>query len=65
MTSVRRSPASTSPKAALIEEYALVARALSAPARLSFLEQLAQRERGVEVLAEKTGLTIANCWQHL
>lgn len=56
---------SISPKIALLEEYALVARALSAPARLSLLEQLAQGERGVEALAEKTGLTIANCSQHL
>lgn len=56
---------SISPKLALLEEYALVARALSAPARLMLLEQLAQAERGVEALAEKTGLTIANCSQHL
>lgn len=56
---------SISPKIALLEEYALVARALSAPARLMILEQLAQGERGVEALAEKTGLTIANCSQHL
>lgn len=56
---------SISPKTALLEEYALVARALSAPSRLSLLEQLAQGERGVEALAEKTGLTIANCSQHL
>ncbi|SMH38532.1 metalloregulator ArsR/SmtB family transcription factor [Maritimibacter sp. HL-12] len=56
---------STNPKAALLEEYALVARALSAPARLSLLEQLAQGERGVEALAAKTDLTIANCSQHL
>lgn len=56
---------SISPKLALLEEYALVARALSAPARLMLLEQLAQGERGVEALAEKTGLTIANCSQHL
>jgi ArsR family transcriptional regulator len=56
---------SISPKTALLEEYALVARALSAPARLSLLEQLAQGERGVEALAEKTDLTIANCSQHL
>jgi len=56
---------SISPKTALLEEYALVAGALSAPARLSLLEQLAQGERGVEALAEKTGLTIANCSQHL
>ncbi|WP_112323413.1 ArsR/SmtB family transcription factor [Oceanibium sediminis] len=56
---------SISPKAALLEEYALIARALSAPARLSILEQLAQAPRGVEGLAEKTGLTLANCSQHL
>lgn len=56
---------SISPKAALMEEYALIARALSAPARLMLLEQIAQGERGVEALAEKTGLTIANASQHL
>lgn len=56
---------SISPKLALLEEYALVARALSAPARLTLLEQLAQGERGVEALADKTDLTIANCSQHL
>lgn len=56
---------SISPKMALLEEYALVARALSAPARLKLLEQLAQGERGVEALAEKTALTVANCSQHL
>lgn len=56
---------STNAKTALLEEYSLVARALSAPARLSLLEQLAQGERGVEALAEKTGLSIANCSQHL
>ncbi|WP_246831743.1 MULTISPECIES: metalloregulator ArsR/SmtB family transcription factor [Thioclava] len=49
----------------LLEEYALVARALSAPARLMLLEQLAQSERRVEALAEKTGLTVANSSQHL
>ncbi len=56
---------SISPKLALLEEYALIARALSAPARLMLLEQLAQGERRVEALADKTGLTIANCSQHL
>lgn len=56
---------SISPKVALLEEYALVARALSAPARLLILEQLAQGERGVDALADKTGLTVANCSQHL
>jgi|TARA_R110002012_G_scaffold104644_2_gene245232 ArsR family transcriptional regulator len=56
---------SSSPKIALLEEYALIARALSTPARLTILEQLAQGERGVEVLASKTALTVANCSQHL
>ena len=56
---------SIGPKLALLEEYALVARAMSAPARLMLLEQLAQGERGVEALADKTDLTIANCSQHL
>lgn len=56
---------SISPKAALLEEYALVARAVSAPARLMLLEQIAQGERGVEGLADKTGLTVANASQHL
>lgn len=56
---------SINPKAALLEEYALVARAVSAPARLLLLEQLAQGPRGVEGLADKTGLTIANTSQHL
>ncbi len=56
---------SSSPKIALLEEYALIARALSTPARLAILEQIAQGERGVEVLANKTALTVANCSQHL
>lgn len=56
---------SIGPKIALLEEYALVARALAAPARMMLLEQVAQGERGVEGLAEKTGLTIANASQHL
>lgn len=56
---------SISPKIALLDEYALVARALAAPARMMLLEQVAQGERGVEGLAERTGLTIANASQHL
>ena len=56
---------SIGPKTALLEEYALVGQALSSPARLALLEQLAQGERGVEGLADKTGLTLANCSQHL
>lgn len=53
------------PKLALLEEYALIARALGAPRRMMLLEQLAQGERGVEQLAEKVGVTVANCSQHL
>ena len=53
------------PKLALLEEYALIARALGAPHRMMLLEQLAQAERGVEVLAGKVGVTVANCSQHL
>ncbi len=56
---------SSNAKTALLAEYVLVARALSAPARLMLLEQLAQGERGVEALAAKTGLSVANCSQHL
>lgn len=53
------------PKLALLEEYALVARAFGAPHRMMLLEQLAQGERGVEALADKVGVTVANCSQHL
>ena len=56
---------SISPKLALLQEYALVATALSAPARLAILEQLAQKAHGVDSLAARTGLTVANCSQHL
>lgn len=56
---------STSPKQALLKEYALVAQALAAPARLMLLEQLAQTEAAVEGLARKTGLSVANASQHL
>lgn len=50
---------------ALLRDYALVAQALASPARLALLEQLAQGERGVEGLAAKTGLSLANGSQHL
>ncbi len=53
------------PKLALLEEYALIARAFGAPHRMMLLEQLAQGERGVEALADKVGVTVANGSQHL
>lgn len=56
---------STSPKQALYSEFASVARALGSQHRLEILEHLAQGERGVEALAERVGLTIANASQHL
>ncbi len=54
-----------SPKQALFAEFAAVAKALGHVHRLELLEQLAQGERSVEVLAQKTGLSIANASQHL
>lgn len=56
---------SIAPKQALYGEFALVARALGSPHRLEMLEHLAQSERGVEALAERVGLTVANASQHL
>ena len=56
---------STNPKGALFAEFAAVARTLGHPHRLELLEHLAQGERGVEALAERTGLSIANASQHL
>lgn len=44
---------------------ALGAKTLGHANRLELLEQLAQGERSVEVLAQKTGLSIANASQHL
>jgi ArsR family transcriptional regulator len=56
---------STTPKQALYGEFALVARALGSPHRLEMLEHLAQGERGVEALAVRVGLSVANASQHL
>jgi rhodanese-related sulfurtransferase/DNA-binding transcriptional ArsR family regulator len=53
------------PKQALFAQFAAVAKALGHAHRLELLEQLAQGERSVEVLAQRTGLSIANASQHL
>lgn len=53
------------PKLALFAQFASVAKALAHTHRLELLEQLAQGERSVEVLADRTGLSIANASQHL
>lgn len=56
---------SIGPKQALLAEFAAVARALGSPQRLEMLEHLAQGERGVEALAKRVSLSIANASQHL
>jgi ArsR family transcriptional regulator len=53
------------PKQALFEQFAAVAKALGHAHRLELLEQLAQGERSVEMLAQRTGLSTANASQHL
>jgi len=53
------------PKLALFAQFATVAKSLGHPHRLELLEQLAQGERTVEILADRTGFSIANTSQHL
>jgi len=56
---------SKNPKLAVFEQFALVAKGVAHPHRLVLLEQLAQGERSVEVLADRTRISIANASQHL
>lgn len=53
------------PKQALFAQFAAIAKTLGHAHRLELLEQVAQGERSVEVLADRTGLSIANASQHL
>jgi rhodanese-related sulfurtransferase/DNA-binding transcriptional ArsR family regulator len=53
------------PKQALFEHLALIARGLASAARLELLDFLAQGERNVEDLARAAGLSIANTSKHL
>lgn len=53
------------PKQRLFAQFAAVAKTFGHAHRLELLEQLAQGERSVEVLADRTGLPIANASQHL
>ena len=53
------------PKLALFAQFATVAKSLGHAHRLELLEQLAQGERSVEVLADRSGISIANASQHL
>jgi ArsR family transcriptional regulator len=56
---------SLGPKQALFTQFAAVAKTLGHPYRLELLEQLAQGERSVEILAQRTRLSVANASQHL
>ena len=53
------------PKQALFAQFAAIAKTLGHAHRLELLEQLAQGERSVDVLADRTGLSTANASQHL
>lgn len=52
-------------KRALLEQFAQVGKAVGHPHRFALLEHLAQGERSVEGLADRTGMSIANASQHL
>jgi rhodanese-related sulfurtransferase/DNA-binding transcriptional ArsR family regulator len=52
-------------KETLLEQFAAVAKAVAHPHRFALLEHLAQGERTVEGLAERSGLSVANVSQHL
>jgi rhodanese-related sulfurtransferase/DNA-binding HxlR family transcriptional regulator len=54
-----------SPKRAMFEQFAAVARTIGSAHRLELLELLAQTERSVEELAGLSGLSVANASQHL
>lgn len=56
---------SESPKQVLFGQFAAVAKAVAHPHRLALIEQLAQGERSVELLADRVRLSIANASQHL
>lgn len=53
------------PKQKLFAQFAVVAKTLGHAHRLELLEQVAQGERSVDILAQRTGLSIANASQHL
>src|SRR5919197_2283250 len=55
----------SSPKLTLFTQFAAVAKSLAHAHRLEIVEQLAQGERSVEVIAKRTGLSVANASQHL
>jgi ArsR family transcriptional regulator len=54
-----------SPKHAIFGQLAVVAKSIAHAHRLELLEQLGQGERSVDILASRTGLSVANASQHL
>ena len=56
---------SGNPKRDLYAQFAAVAKAVANEHRLELLELVAQGERSVEALAERSGLSVANASQHL
>ncbi len=56
---------SNNPKRALFAQFAAVAKAIAHEHRLELIELIAQGERSVEALAERSGLSVANASQHL
>ncbi len=56
---------SSSPKRVVFEQFAIVAKAAAHPLRLEILEQLAQGERSVDMVADRTLVSVANASQHL
>ena len=56
---------SENPKRDLYAQFAAVAKAVANAHRLELLELVAQGERSVEALAERSGLSVANASQHL
>jgi ArsR family transcriptional regulator len=56
---------SGNPKRDLYAQFAAVAKAIANEHRLELIEHVAQGERSVEALAERSGLSIANASQHL
>ncbi len=55
----------TPPKKRLFEQFARVAKSLASANRLELLEALAQGERGVDALAQASGMSVANTSHHL
>lgn len=53
------------PKRAIYESFAVLGRALGNAHRLEILEHLGQGERGVDGLAARVGVSVANASQHL